>query len=224
MSIILHGAALSPFVRKVRIVLLEKQLEHEQVHLNPFKKSPELMALNPLGKIPILEDADSKLADSAVISHYLEDKYPDISLYPKDPYEKARVLWFEKYADYEIAPAATFRIFSNRVVKPMMGQPCDESKVSAALQQLLPPLLDYLEIELNNNHANGFIVGNQISIADIAIASQFINMSLGDERPDADKWPVFNDYLQSLLRRPSIAELSHQDHALVAQLLNKTPA
>ena len=54
---IIHGGAPSPFVRKVMVTCEEKGLSYEYKPLSPFPKTPELMAMNPLGKIPILEVA-----------------------------------------------------------------------------------------------------------------------------------------------------------------------
>ena len=52
---ILHGADLSPFVRKVRFALAIKQIAHEQIPVIPFAKTDEFLALSPLGKIPVYQ-------------------------------------------------------------------------------------------------------------------------------------------------------------------------
>jgi glutathione S-transferase len=53
MGLIVHGGLPSPFVRKVLICLEEKGVPYEWRPIAPFPKSPELLALNPLGQIPI---------------------------------------------------------------------------------------------------------------------------------------------------------------------------
>ena len=96
----IYGALLSPFVRKVRCVLTEKQVAYELVATNPFDKSSEFLRRSPLGRIPALEDEEGRsLADSTVIAEYLEERFPTPPLFPRDPYDRARVRWFDEYAD-----------------------------------------------------------------------------------------------------------------------------
>src|ERR1700752_1645834 len=91
----IYGALLSPFVRKVRAVLAEKQVQYALVPANPFEKSENFLKLSPLGRIPALEDEEHRhLADSSVIVEYLEERFPSPALFPKDPYHRARVRWF----------------------------------------------------------------------------------------------------------------------------------
>ena len=182
----LYGAILSPFVRKTRVVLALKGLEYESVMVDPNNKPEGYEAISPLGRIPALEVDGRYLADSAVICAYLERIQPEPALYPTDPYEYARTLWFEKYADYELAPQCTFMVFRNRVVKPLIGQQCDEEQARDALAHRIPPLLDYLERELEGKD---YLVGDRPTVADIAVASQMVNFAHGGERPDDGRHP-----------------------------------
>ena len=80
---IIHGIAPSPFVRKVMAACEEKGLSYEDKVLIPFPKTPELLKMNPLGKIPILEIADGTyIQDSSVICAYLEKVHPKPALLP----------------------------------------------------------------------------------------------------------------------------------------------
>ena len=79
---IVHGASGSPFVRKVLVALAIKELPYEQIQQLPFIKDPEYRKINPLGKIPTLQDGDLTICDSTVICEYLEDAYPQPPLYP----------------------------------------------------------------------------------------------------------------------------------------------
>ncbi len=216
MALTVYGAALSPFVRKVRVALMEKGLNYEHVHVDPFKKPEDYHEISPFGRIPAFKDGDKILADSAVICSYLQSKYPEPALYPADPYERARTLWFEKFGDYELSPIATFDIFRNRVVMKLIGQSCNEDKVADALNQKLPPLLDYLEKEIGRNE---FIAGNQLTVADIAIASQVANMELGGERIDNSLWPNTAAYVERMLARPHFAALIEQELGFVKKFL-----
>ncbi len=78
----------SPFVRKVLLACEKKGLTYEDKVLVPFPKTPEFIAMNPLGKIPILEISDGRfIADSSVICAYLEKVHPEPALMPDDLYQ-----------------------------------------------------------------------------------------------------------------------------------------
>ncbi|GAA5136406.1 glutathione S-transferase family protein [Alloalcanivorax gelatiniphagus] len=186
MTMKLYGAILSPYVRKTRMVLALKGLDYESVMVDPNNKPEGYEKISPLGRIPALEVDGRFLADSAVICAYLEGIQPQPFLYPKDAFDHARALWFEKYADYELGPECTFRVFRNRVVKRLIGKACNEEECRKALDTTIPPLFDYLERELEGRE---YLVGDQLSIADIAVASQMVNFAHGGESPDAGRHP-----------------------------------
>lgn len=215
MALKLYGAALSPFVRKTRVFLAEKGLEYEAVHVDPNNPPDDYVRLNPLKRIPALEDGDHVLADSAVICAYLERRYPEPALYPRDDYEYARTLWFEKFADYEISMNCTFAVFRNRVVMKLIGRECDEGKVQHALTEKLPPLLDYLEGELGNRE---YFVGDRLTVADIAMASQFVNLQHGGESVDASRWPKMAAYVERMHQRPAFHHQIEKETGFVRKI------
>ncbi len=132
----LYGNGLSPFVRKVRVVLAEKNVAYEHDPVVPFNVSAEYKAISPLGKIPAYRDEKGALPDSSVISAYLEKRHPTPALYPSDPYEYARALWFEEYADSAIVAVSGAKIFFARVVGPrFLNQPADEAAITQGHQR-----------------------------------------------------------------------------------------
>lgn len=215
MSYKLYGAALSPFVRKTRAFMREKGLEYQSIYINPFDLPDDYVKINPLKRIPALADGDKTLADSAVICAYIEQKHSDTALYPSSAYEYARCLWFEKYADYEIATQTTFWVFRQRLMMPLIGKTCQEDKVQKALTQGLPPLLDYLEGELAGHE---FLVGDQLTVADIALASQFVNLEHGGEASLLDGWPQLKAHRDRVLARESFQGLLPKERQFVAQM------
>ena len=79
----LIGSLTSPYVRKIRIVLIEKKIEHSFVVQNPWDPDNIVETLNPLGKVPILETDDGLvLYDSSVIVDFLEAATPNNRLLP----------------------------------------------------------------------------------------------------------------------------------------------
>jgi glutathione S-transferase len=78
----LYATLRSPFARKVRILMIEKGLSCELVPVDLTARSPEFVALSPLGKVPLFVDEDgTTVFDSTVIAEYLEDRYPAPSMF-----------------------------------------------------------------------------------------------------------------------------------------------
>lgn len=218
MSITLYGTQLSPFVRKVRLCLIEKALDYQLETVLPFSPPEWYLQLNPLGRIPALKDGDLTLADSSVICQYLEEAYPQTQrLYGSDAAQRAQVRWLEKYADYELAPLTTFGIFRNRILKPSTGHPCNEDSVQAILNEKLPPHFNYLESQLGDSE---YFVGSQLSLADIAVACQLINLNHGGEQVDAERWPGLAAHFSRMTERTSLAALLPEEHHINGKLIS----
>src|SRR5262250_2854595 len=87
------GSYLSPYVRKVLVVLDLKGIPYEIDPIIPFMGDDRFSALSPLRRIPVLIDDRVTLADSSVICEYLEERRPEPALAPRDVVERARARW-----------------------------------------------------------------------------------------------------------------------------------
>jgi glutathione S-transferase len=212
----IYGALLSPFVRKVRCVLTEKEIPYELVATNPFDKSADFVRRSPLGRIPALEDEQGRsLADSTVITEYLEERFPTPALFPRDPYERARVRWFDEYADGGMAPSLTAKIFFQRVISAkLIKGGCDEAIVQKALKEL-PTFLDYLERELAGHQ---FLVAETFTLADLSVACQLVNLRHAGVEIDATRFPTLAAWFERVVSRPSLKALIAQDQGFLAKL------
>ena len=216
MNLTVYGVPLSPYVRKLRLCLAEKELDYELVIVLPFDQPAWFKDLNPLGRIPAMTDGDLTLADSSVICQYLEDKYNNLkTLLGQTPEQHAKVRWLEKYADYELAPLTTFMLFQQRIINPSMGQHCDEKIVRTALTEKLPSHFDYLEQSLGNAE---FFVGGSLSLADLAFASQMVNMEHAGEQLDAKRWPNLLALYNRIKARPSMQNLLEDEQEILASI------
>ena len=205
----LHGVNASPFVRKVRVFLAEKRVAYTLKPLFPFNVSAEYRKISPLGKIPAYQDDKVTLADSSVICAYLERIHPAPPLYPLDPVDFARSLWFEEYGDGGLAPIMGARVFFQKIVGPrFLNQPTDEGVIRKALEEDLPPMFDYLESQLGEGDT---LVGNRFTIGDIGIATQFVNFRHAGYAPDAARWPRLARYIQQVHARPSFKGLIEEE-------------
>jgi glutathione S-transferase len=197
----LYGVKGSPFVRKALVVLEEKGLSYElETMVSVSPKSPELLALHPMGKIPILRDGELVVPDSSVICAYLERKHPSPALYPADPADFAKALFLEEYADTAMFAVLSPVLFERVVKRFVFKQPPDEARVAEQLDNQLPPVLDYLESQLP---ADRDTVLARFSIADAALGAQLGTLTLSDVAIDAARWPRTARYYELLMKRPS---------------------
>ena len=215
---IVYGASLSPFVRKVLAFGAEKGLELEHRPLGLGSDDPGFVEASPFRKIPAFRDGDFTICDSSAIIHYLEAKYPQPALIPAEPEARARTIWYDEFGDTILA-ACGAKMFFNRVVAPrFLGRDGDLAAADKAEQEELPPILDYLERIVPE--AGGFLVGDSITLADIAVASPFANLGHLDIRPDAARYPRTSAYVEAILSRPSFAPWVERERAF----LQKTAA
>jgi len=198
--ITLHGVPASPFVRKVRVVLAEKHIDYTLDPLIPVPKTEALLSKSPLGKIPFLEEDDLVLPDSSAICAYLERTHPERPVYPSDVKAFARALWYEEYGDTRLMEA-TGPVFFQRFVRPnALGEKTDETIVRDAIENIVPPVFDYLESQVGNTAG---IVGGRFTIADVAICSPLVNFSLAGEAIDGSRWPQLARYYGTITDRPA---------------------
>ena len=200
MTLILHGGTPSPFMRKVRVALLEKGLAFENKDLVPFTKTPELLAMHPLGKIPVLEHDGTIIPDSSVICAYLERIHPEPRLYPEDPKDYARALFLEEYADSRLAEAIGPVLFERFIRPNIFKQETDAERVREALENEIPPAFDWLEGQLSGGET---LAGPRLSIADVAVGAQLQSLVFAQEAIDESRWPKLASYASKLHARPS---------------------
>jgi glutathione S-transferase len=187
----LHGAYGSPFVRKVLYVLAVKDLPFEHIQQMPFTGDAQYLKINPLGKIPSLQDGDLTLCDSTVICEYLEDSHPTPAVYPAGAADKARARWLEELADSRVTELAAGIFFQRYMRAIVMKKESDEELVEKIITERLPPLLDHLESQVP---ADGYIFGD-IMLADVSLLSPFINASYAGYQVDPARWPLFSGLL-----------------------------
>ena len=106
------------------------------------------------------------------------------------------------------------KMFFNRFVSPrFLGQPGDEALATDAEARQLPPILDYLERTIPDE---GYLVDGRLTLADLAVASPFVNWDPIGVRPDPARYPKTCAYVARILARPSFAPLIEQERAFAA--------
>lgn len=212
---ILYGSSLSPYVRKVLAVAAEKGIELDLQPTGMPNYSPEYLEASPFKKMPAFRDGDYTLADSSAIVHYLEAKHPDPLMIPLDPKLRGKTIWFEEFAD-TVLVACGAKIFFNLIVAPrFLGMPGDPEAARQAELNDLPPILDYLERTVPDD--GGYLVGDGLTLADLAVASPFANFRHTSTRVCPDRYPRTVAYVDRILARPSLAPWIEREAAFLAK-------
>ena len=195
----IHGLPFSAHTRKVILAVLEKGLDYTLREVVPLAPPEGFREQSPLGKIPILEDGPLTVADSSVIALYLDRKYPEKPLYPREPAAYARALWIEEYVDGDLAPHVLHGVLLQKVFAPrFLKRAPDEALIERSLRQEIPPRLAYLESQLSGDWFAG-----DFGMADITVASMLLNLSYAGVELDSARHPKLSELVERVLRRDS---------------------
>lgn len=200
---IVMGARVSPFVRKVLIFAAEKGID---VELQPggFGQGGEAFEqASPFGKIPALQDGDFQISDSTAIVTYLDALHPEPNLIPTEPRARARTIWYEEFGDTIIQQAGQ-KIFFNRVVAPFLKMPVFADDADRAEAEEMPDIYDYLEATIPDS---GFLVEDRFTLADISVACPLINVGYCSTALAGDRWPRTAAWVKGICERASIKAL-----------------
>ena len=199
------GSYVSPYVRKVLACLALKGLDYEIDPITPFYGNDAFERLSPLRRIPVLIEEDLVLCDSSVICAWLDEAHPQRPLLPESPNDRARARWLEEYADTRLGDVFIWGLFYPKFVHPIVwGEPGDRARIAKTLDEELPRELDYLEGELPGQ---GWLFGEDIGLADIALASFFRNGAHVGVEPDPDRWPRVAGFVERCLAHSCFAAL-----------------
>lgn len=152
--------------------------------MNLKQKPPELLELNPYGKVPVLIDGDTVIYESNIINEYLEEHYPEIPLMPKDPLQRARVRIWMDYCNTRLHAT---------VHEVLHGD--DPRKA----QEKLNDYLTAMELEMAGQD---FIVG-EYSLADITLIPFFIRRERYRFEID-ERLPHLKRWMEWVLIRPTV--------------------
>lgn len=200
-------------------MLAEKQLEYKLDPVSPFAPPPDFEKISPLKRIPVLRDdsegPDAVIPDSSAICAYLEKKHPAPPLYPAQPFAFGKALWFEEYADSDFVAVTGGGMFRPVVVSKLMQKHPDLAMAEDTWMTKVPRFLNYFEEQLAGKD---YLVGNSYSIADIAVASPFVNVAHCGYAPEEKKYPNLRRFLQRILARPSFAACITHERKVLAPL------
>jgi glutathione S-transferase len=165
----LYHLPLSPFSRKVRLVLAEKRLPFDLRQEKVWERRPEYLEMNPAGTVPtLIEDNGLAIPDSAVICEYLEDAYPDTPLLGRTLAERVEVRRLVAWFDGKFAAEVTRNVLGEKFLKRLTGRGNPDPAAMRTGYTALRHHLEYLGWLAENRKWLG---GASISLADFAAAA-----------------------------------------------------
>lgn len=194
---------LSPFCRKVRLTLAEKRIEVELVDERYWEHDADFLRRNPAAKVPVLKIDGKMMAESAAICEYLDEKYPETPLMPKDVdarYEVRRlVAWFDDKFHHEV----TSKLLYERVNKKVMGLGYPDSKNVKAGAQKIKYHLDYMAWLLDHRR---WLAGDAMSHADFAAAAHLSSLDYISD-VDWNRSAAVKDWYAKIKSRPAFRSI-----------------
>lgn len=200
----LYHLPLSPYSRKVRLVLAEKRLPFELRLEKVWERRPDYLELNPAGTVPtLIEDNGLIVPDSTVICEYLEEAYPDSPLLGRTLAERVEVrrlmAWFDGKFAYEVSR----NLLGEKVMKRLASRGNPDA---AALRTGYTALRHHLQYLGWLAETRTWLAGASISLADFTAAA---HLSALDFVGDVD-WSLSqpaHDWYAQVKSRPSFRGL-----------------
>ena len=187
----LYHTWLSPFSRRVRVVLAEKKLDFDLVLERTWERRREFLALNPTGEVPLLTDGGERtLADATAICEYIEECHPDPALMGRNLLERAEVRRLVAWFDVKFNQEVSDLLLGEKALKRFKGEGEPDSRRVRAGCANIRTHLDYIGWLADRR---AWLAGESFSMADIAAAAHLSAVDyLGDvpwdDHLEAKEW------------------------------------
>ncbi|MGE0578237.1 MAG: glutathione S-transferase family protein [Reyranella sp.] len=213
----IYGVPLSVHTRKVLVAARLKGVPFDLdvvIPVVPDNPPANWRDISPTGLIPAIDDGGFRLADSTAIIHYMERKHPTPALLPADSKELGAAVFLDAWAGSALFRNVVHPIFHNQVVNPNIRKlPADQAAIDAAVNEAAPEAFGYLE----SRAPEAFLVGGELSIADLAVVSNLIVFHYLGRRID-DRFPKLQTYFRRHLDSPVLGAALADERPYVAQM------
>ena len=201
---LLYHLPLSPYSRKVRLVLAEKRLPFELQVEKVWERRDGFLALNPANTVPTLvEEGGLVIPDSGVICEHLEEVYPETPLLPAGRAERVEARRLVAWFDGKFAQEVTRNLLGEKFMKRLLGRGNPDA---GALRAGYANMRHHLEYVGWLAETRRWLGGDSLSLADFAAAA---HLSALDFASDVD-WTVSapaRDWYARMKSRPSFRAL-----------------
>ena len=190
----------SPNCQRVIVVMEEKKLPYEKVPVDLKKmeqKKPDFLKLNPYGKVPVIIDGATVLYESLIINEYLEEKYPETPLLPKDPAKRAKARVLLDYGMNHLD--GPYQKIRKEMMKDEKER--DQQLIEGARKEL-KHLLGRLEREV----ADQPYLAGEFSLVDAALIPRFVRLAGMGVLPDPSL-PNLAKWIERMKQRPSVQKI-----------------
>jgi len=188
-----------PYAQRTLLVLGHYKIPHEVININLKSKPEWFLTKTPFGLVPVLEQDDKIVCESAICDEYLDELYGKPSLLPHDPYLKART-------------KIMMEAFSSKVIPKFYSfyRESTEEERSKSVQDLHSGL-KLFEEDLSGKYFGG----NEPSMLDYHIWPFFERMPSvkklrGIDMLPADKFPKLSKWVENMLQLPAVKAVYHE--------------
>ena len=196
----LYHLWLSPFSRKVRIALREKNLACDLRIEKVWERRVEFLSINVAGTVPVLVEEDGTvLCDSAVICEYLEEAYPEVPLLGEGLAQRAEVRRLAAWFDQRFAREVTDNLYGEKMMKNALGLGEPNSSALRAGYANIRYHLEYIGWLAERRR---FLAGDHFSLTDIAAAAQLSTLDYIGDVP-WDRFEGAREWYARIKSRPS---------------------
>jgi glutathione S-transferase len=214
----LCGFRISNYHNKVRIALLEKRIPHEEDSTCTPSQKDEFLARSPIGKVPFLElDGGRRLSESQAICEYLEEAYPQKPLYPRDPFQRAKVRELIEYLEMHMELVAR-RLYP----QVFFGKSVPEESRQSVEKGLAKGLRAFKTLA----KFDPYIAGSELTYADCAAFVHLPLVTLSTKiaygRDFLADMPQVKAYIGMLKERPAFARVDEDRKAYQASMQAST--
>ena len=236
----LHQFRHSAFCLKVRMTLQAKGLSFREVEVTPGIGQIALFRLSGQRQVPVLVDGDDVVADSSAICRHLEALRPDPALIPADARQRAQMHLIEDWADTTLAAAVRAALLQAAADDPQLRDVLLPDDVPSPVRQVMSGLpggwlsglgellgqeqrssmLTSLCAIADGLDLNGCLVGNAITLADIAVGAQLSLLRFPASAGDA----LAGRGVPGISDHPRLQELFRWRDQLETRLINLDPA
>ena len=212
----LYCAWFCPFAQRAWIAMLAKEVKFEYIEQNPYNKTPEWLAISPNGAVPAIVHGGNNVYESAICIEYIDEAFQtDVSLMPKDPFQRAHARIWGDFLGKKFTPH-----FFGMLLKQTKEEQ-DEVKVKLleglkAITKAMSPDHDYFQ-------------GDTLSYVDIMFAPFAQRISVlsalrGFEVPDTPEFERYHKWWAAVQKHPAFVQTLCDEQKLVdmyAQYVNK---
>ncbi len=204
----LYHYPLSPFCRKLRLVLSEKKIDFTLIEIEYWKKSERLLNLNPAGNVPVLFANGKALSESHAICEYIDTVYPEPPLMPEDPLEQHETRRLVNWFDEKLYREVTWPLIFERIMRKVQGlEPPNASRIIRGCKCRVFHL-EYMNFLLDRRR---WMAGDRMTLADFTAAAHVSCLDVISEI-NWNEQPILKNWYAIMKSRPAFQPILKEIH------------